>query len=135
MRGGGNEELSLSSPHIAPASHFACYSLSFPAPCSRSPFACHSHVASLDISLKWRACSQAVTVFIVVRDGCIVIIMDRSIPSVPFFQKHLSSAGISFSSQHLSKSGQTVVCSQTRQFPSLLGDLSPIIGRNRSVSR
>ena len=34
------------------------------------------------ISLKWRACSQAVAVFIVVHDGCIVIIMSQSIPRV-----------------------------------------------------
>ena len=36
------------------------------------------------ISLKWRACSQArnVTTFINTRDGCIVIIMPQSIPSV-----------------------------------------------------
>ena len=33
------------------------------------------------ISLKWRACSQAVAVFIVVQGGCIVI-MSQSIPRV-----------------------------------------------------
>ena len=37
----------------------------------------------LSIFLKWRACSQAFTVFTVVRDGCIVLIMAPSIPSVP----------------------------------------------------
>ena len=37
----------------------------------------------LSTSLKWRACSQAVSVFIVVRDSCIVIIMAQSIPSIP----------------------------------------------------
>ena len=62
-------ELSLSFlfPHLAPG----------------PPFAGHSRVTSLDIRLKWRASSQTVTVFIVVRDGYIVIIMALSIPSVP----------------------------------------------------
>ena len=38
-------------------------------------------------SLEWRACSQAVSVFIVVRDSCIVIIMAQSIPSIPITPK------------------------------------------------
>ena len=56
--GGGHKELSLS----------------FPAPCSRILFAC---------DLSQRACLQAVKVFIFVRDGCIVITMAHSMPSVP----------------------------------------------------
>ena len=36
-----------------------------------------------DLSIKWRACSKAVTVFIVIkRDGRIVIIINQSIPSI-----------------------------------------------------
>ena len=46
------------SLHLAPASHFACDS-------------------------SQRACSQTVEVFIFVRDGCVVIIMAHSMPSVP----------------------------------------------------
>ena len=49
-------------------------SLSFPAPCSRILFA---------FDLSQRACLQAVKVFIFVRDGCIVITMAHSMPSVP----------------------------------------------------
>ena len=45
---------------------------------SRATLAC-----PLSISFRWRASSQAVTVFIVVREGCIVILMAQSIPSVP----------------------------------------------------
>ena len=37
----------------------------------------------LSIFLKWRDWSSAVTVFIMVRDGCIVIIMAQSIPRLP----------------------------------------------------
>ena len=65
ISGGGNEELSLS----------------FPAPCSRVSFRLRNFRSFL------RACSQAVTVFIFVRDGCIVIIMAQSIPSVPITPK------------------------------------------------
>ena len=65
ISGGGNEELSLS----------------FPAPCSRVSFRLRNFRSFL------RACSQAVTVFIFVRDDCIVIIMAQSIPSVPITPK------------------------------------------------
>ena len=41
----------------------------------------------LSVSLKWRACFQAVTVFIVVRDGCIEVIVAQSLPSVPIPKK------------------------------------------------
>ena len=81
-----------------------------------SLFACHSCVTSLE-SLKWRACLEAVTIFIIVRDGCIVIIMAQSIPSVPIPPKAfiLSSAETSFGSRHLSRSEQN--CSKSRLYP------------------
>ena len=44
------------------------------------------------ISLKWRACTQAVKVFIVLRDGCIVIIMAQSIPSITIPPKAIQRA-------------------------------------------
>ena len=52
-----------------------------------------------------RACSQDVTVFIAVRDGCINIIMAHPIPSVlyPYPQTLLSRANISFGCRHLRK--------------------------------
>ena len=52
-----------------------------------------------------RACSQDVTVFIAVRDGCINIMMAHSIPSVlyPYPQTLFSSVNISFGSRHLKK--------------------------------
>ena len=46
------------SLHLAPASHFTC-------------------------DLYQRASSQAVKVFIFLRDGCFVIIMAHSMPSIP----------------------------------------------------
>ena len=77
----------------------------------------------LSIFLKWRDWSSAVTVFIMVRDGCIVIIMAQSIPRLPIPPKHLSVSDLLW----LSTSEQERVCSQTRQFLLLLRDLSPII--------
>ena len=87
--GRGNEELPLS----------------FPAPC----FCLLLHATRLwllSISHKWRAFLQAVEVFIVMRDGCIDIIMTQSIPSMPITPKSICQVLTSpFGSQHLSKSG------------------------------
>ena len=77
------------------------------------------------------------TVFIFVRDRCIVIIIAHSIPSVPVtpkaFVKSWHLLWLSTSEQERTKL-RKLVFSQTRQFQSLSRDLSPIIGRNRSVS-
>ena len=58
------------------------------------------------ISYKWRAFLLAVKIFIVMRDGCIDIIMTQSIPSMPITPKSICQVLTSpFGSQHLSKSG------------------------------
>lgn len=89
-----------SAKRIWVSSHFLSHTLLL---CLLS---CATRALLLSKSLKWTACSQAVMIFTFVRDSCLVIIMAQSIPSIPIPQKHLSSVGISFGSQHLSKSRQ-----------------------------
>ena len=95
----------------------------------------------LSISLKWRARSQAVTVFIVLRDGCIArhrhrngsVNSKRTHPPKSICQVPTSPLALDIWGR-VDKIAQTLVCSQTHQFQSLLRDLSPVIWRNRSVS-
>ena len=72
------------SLHLAPSSRFVC-------------------------DFSQRSCLQAFKVVMFVRDGCIVIIMARSMPSKPTPPKAFD---ITFGSRHLSKSRQS--CSNSR---------------------
>ena len=117
MRGRGNEELSSSIPDLVTVSCFAC----------------HSHVTSLrEIALRLLRLSICERWLHHHHNGSVNSKHTHTTKSIcqvltPFLALDIWA--------RVDKIAQTLICSQTCQFQSLLRDLSPINGRNCSISR